>query len=151
MKIRGIMALATILVGFVSVSGCRRDVPAIWKEDIQSPDGAWLASARTIQDGGFGSAYIGTTVYLKRIDGRVNSGKPQEILDFDCPGPAARAYELDPANAGGTIHLTMKWASPSHLDVSYDGKATVDFQVVKFSDVDVSLRDTSKEGLGPTE
>jgi hypothetical protein len=83
------------------------------------------------------------------IDGSVNSGKPKEILDFDCPGPAARAYELDPANAGGTIHLTMKWLSPSHLDVSYDGTATVDFQVVKFAGVDISLRDASKERPAP--
>jgi hypothetical protein len=121
----------------------------IWKEDLQSSDGAWLASARTIQNGGFGSAFIGTTVSLKRIDGSVNSGKPMEILEFDCHGPAARPYELDPANAGGTIHLTMKWVSPSHLDVSYDGKATVDLQVVKFAGVDISLQDASMKTLAP--
>jgi hypothetical protein len=150
MQIRNAMVLATILAASLCVSGCR-DVPTIWKQDIQSPDGAWLASVRTIQDGGFGSAYIGTTVYLKRIDASVNSGKPKEILDFDCPGPAPRAYELDPANSGGTIHLTMKWLSPSHLDVSYDGTATVDFQVVRFAGVDISLRDASKERPAPAQ
>jgi hypothetical protein len=45
----------------------------------------------------------------------------------------------------------MKWLSPSHLDVSYDGTATVDFQVVKFAGVDISLRDASKERPAPPQ
>jgi hypothetical protein len=37
----------------------------------------------------------------------------------------------------------MIWVTPSHLDVTYDGHATVDLQVVKYGDVDISLRDLS--------
>ena len=46
---------------------------------------------------------------------------------------------------GGTIHLTMKWVTPRHLEVTYDGRAVVNLQVVRFADVDISLRDISKQ------
>jgi hypothetical protein len=139
----GLRLLIVVAVGVLG-SGCR-DVPTIWKAEIPSPDGAWLASARTEQNGGFGSASIVTGVNLKRTDGTVNSGQPFKVLDFDCYGSAPRAYVLDPANAGGTINLTMKWLTPSHLEVTYDGRANIILQVVKFAGVDISLRDLSKE------
>jgi hypothetical protein len=87
---------------------------------------------------------IATGVSLRRPDKTVNSGEPFEILDFICDGPAAKAYVLDSANAGGTINLTMKWVTPRHLEVTYDGRATVNLQVVRFADVEISLLDTSK-------
>ena len=130
----------------LSVSGCR-DVPTIWRAESQSPDGAWLAIAHTEQDGGFGSAMIMTSVDLKRIDGTVNSGKPTNILTFDCPGPAPHAYVLDDANAGGTIGLKMKWLTPSRLEVTYDGKADLIFQVARLAPVEISVRDFSKEAI----
>ena len=144
MKMRGGLLLSIIVAVVVLVSGCR-DVPTIWKAEAQSPDGSWLASAHTEQNGGFGSASIITGVSLKRADGTVNSGQPFEVLDFWCYGSAPRAYVLDPANAGGTINLTMKWLTPSHLEVTYDGRADLNLQVVKFAGVDISLRNLSKE------
>ena len=39
----------------------------------------------------------------------------------------------------------MKWVAPTHLEVTYDGHATVNLQVVRYGDVDISLRDLSKE------
>jgi hypothetical protein len=139
----GRICLAILIFAIAaSISGCR--TPVIWRAEAPSPDGTWVASVRTEQNGGFGTDSIATVVSLRRPDRTVNSGKPLEILVFDCPGPAAKAYELDDANAGGTIHLTMKWVAPRRLAVSYDGRATVDLQVVKFSDVEISLQDTSK-------
>ncbi len=87
-----------------------------------------------------------TNVDLKRVNGKFKSGKPTNVLELDCPGPAGRAYVLDNvANAGGTINLKMNWLTPSHLEVTYDGKAEVVFQVVKLADAEVSLRNTSDE------
>ena len=37
----------------------------------------------------------------------------------------------------------MKWATPSHLEVTYDGKADLGLQVVKYSGIDISVRDLS--------
>jgi hypothetical protein len=128
----------------ISVTGCR-NVPTIWRAEFKSPDGAWLAIAHTEQDGGFGSAYIGTSVDLEATTGTVNKGKPFKVLDFDCPGPAPHPYVLDSANAGGTIDLRMKWLDPSHLEVTYNGKASVNLQVVKFAGITISLRDLTGE------
>ena len=147
--IRISLAFSVIALSF-SISGCRgRDVPTIWKAELKSPDGAWVAIAHTEQDGGFGSAYIGTDVDLKSTNGSVNKGKPFNVLDFDCPGPAGHAYVLDDANAGGTIDLKMQWLDPSHLQVSYNGKATVNLQVAQFAGVSVSLQDLSTHKSTP--
>ena len=55
----------SIMGACVLVAGCH-DVPTIWKEaEARSPDGYWLASAETEQNGGFGTAGIDTSVYLK--------------------------------------------------------------------------------------
>lgn len=126
------LALSMFLIG------CR-DVPTIWRSELKSPDGAWVAVAHTEQDGGFGSAWIGTSVDLASTNGTVNRGKPFRVLDFDCPGPTAHAYVLDDANAGGTINLHMKWLDSSHLEVTYNGGATITLQVVKFGGVTISL------------
>jgi hypothetical protein len=68
-----------------------------------------------------------------------------DVLAFDCPGPALRPYVLDNANAGGTIDLTMKWLTPSHLQVTYDGRADLYFQAVRYDGIDVSVQDLSSE------
>jgi hypothetical protein len=49
-------------------------------------------------------------------------------------------------NPSDTINLTMKWPSPSHLDVSYDGRAaSLDFQAIKCGGVEISVHDLSGE------
>ena len=73
-----VLALLGLLMPLV---GCRYD-PTVWKLDLRSPDGAWLASARTDQYGGFGTASIDTVVTLKKLDGTVNKGKPFDILAY---------------------------------------------------------------------
>jgi hypothetical protein len=139
-RIKRLHIIAAVISILLLVSSCRhRDIPTIWKQELPSPDGKWVAVAHTEQDGGFGSAWIGTEVSLKRMDGTVRRGEPFNILEFDCPGPAAKPYELSDANAGGTINLKMTWLDPQHLDVYYDGKATVNLQVVKFADVEIRL------------
>jgi len=138
-------AILLVIIGVcVLGSGCRHN-PTIWTAEVRSPDGLWLAIARTDQEGGFGSAFIGTMVFLKQTN---VSQPPVMVLAFDCEGPAPRAYVLDnKANAGGTINLTMKWVSPSHLEVTYNGHATVSFQAVKYAGIAISVRDLSTEAI----
>ena len=144
MKKRAWLAWPAILGTCILMSGCHH-VPTIWRAELPSPDGSWVAIAHTEQNGGFGSASIETSVDLQRVDGSINSGRPVNVLLFECDGPAPHAYVLDNANAGGTIHLAMRWMSPSNLEATYDGRAQVDFQVAKIGGVQISLRDTSKE------
>ncbi len=121
-------------------SGCRDNAhPTIWTAEVRSPDGLFLAIARTDQNGGFGSASIDTMVFLKQA-----SRPPVMVLAFDYEGPAPKAYVLDnKANAGGTIGLNMKWLSPSHLEVTYNGHATLSFRVVKYAGIAISVWDLS--------
>jgi len=135
-------AISLIIVGVCSLSfGCQQ-APTIWMTEVRSPDGLWTASARTMQNGGFGSARIDTIVYLKQSNA---SRPPAEVLAFSCLGPAPRPYVLDNANAGGTIDLTMKWVTPSHLAVTYDRHADLYFQVVKYGGISISIQDLSIE------
>jgi hypothetical protein len=116
--------------------------PTIWKAEARSPDGLWIASAQTIQNGGFGLASIDTVVYLRRTN---RSEPPTEVLGLSCHGPAPRPYVLDKANAGGTIDLTMKWVTPFHLEVTYDNHPDLYFQVVKIGGIDISALDLSSK------
>lgn len=136
-------AILLVIIGVSLLpSGCRDNAhPTIWTAEVRSPDGLFLAIARTDQNGGFGSASIDTMVFLKQA-----SQPPVMVLAFDCEGLARRAYVLDnKANAGGTINLTMQWVAPSQIEVTYNGHATLSFQAVKYAGIAISLRDLSTE------
>ena len=122
-------AISLIIIGFcVLGSACRSAVRTTWTADARSPDGNWLASARTEEHSGFGTGGVETDVYLKWLNG----SKPPALIMVFFP-------------QSEEVNLTMKWTTPSHLDVTYNGRARVDFQVAKIADVDISLRDLSRE------
>jgi hypothetical protein len=68
-----------------------------------------------------------------------------EVLEFSCEGPVPRPFVLDNvANAGGTIDLKMKWSSPTHLEVTYNGhNATLNFEAVRYQRINISVQDLS--------
>ena len=136
-------AVSLFILGGCVLAACS-GASTVWKADVRSPDGSWIASASTTQIGGPGTDAIDTVVYLKPTK---YSNPPQEILAFSSEGPVPRPYVLDnKANAGGTIDLSMKWIAPSHLEVTYDGRrARLNFQVVKYLEIDISVRDLSSE------
>ena len=137
LKLIVLMILGTCIFG----AGCG-SADTIWREELRSPDGLWLASADTVQNGGFGSASIQTQVYLEKTNGAKTR---KEVLGFSCEGPAARPYTLDNvANKGGTIDLEMKWVSPSHLEVTYNGRASINLQLPNYDGVEVSLKAPSR-------
>jgi hypothetical protein len=41
------------------------------------------------------------------------------------------------------ISVEMKWLTPTHLELTYKGHRTLDFQAVKCFGVDISVRDLS--------
>lgn len=134
--IRGAISLMAIGLCLLGV-GC--SAPTVWKAEAPSPDGHSIAIVRTVQGGGFGTANIDTTVYLKST---YYSNPPIQILGFSCEGPVPRPYVLDNvANVGGTINLRMKWLTPSHLQVTYTGHPVLYFQAVKVWGIDVSLQE----------
>jgi hypothetical protein len=130
-------AVSAVMIGVcLLAAGCA--TPTVWKAETRSPDGHWVAIARTVESGGFGNAWIITSVSLQQND---VSQPPTQVLAFSCEGPVPRPYVLDNvANAGGTIGLKMKWVTPSLLEVTYDGHPDVYFQVVKYRDIHISLQ-----------
>jgi hypothetical protein len=116
----------------VIIGGCLRgcawhDYATTWSAEARSPDGLWVATAESVQNGGPGTAYDSTAVYLRQ-----SGQKPAEILGF--------------SHQYATINLHMKWLTPAHLEVTYGPSGrpgdtvNVDFQAVKFAAVEISLR-----------
>jgi hypothetical protein len=124
------MILLMVLAVFVMGTGCGASEKT-WSTESQSPDGRWLAIAQTVQTGGFGTSTTTTDVSLKWTKG---SDRPETILVFI----------HDPSSVPDTIHLSLNWVAPSHLEVAFDGHPRINFQVVKYGDVEISLRDLSK-------
>lgn len=138
-------ALTTLVlsIGVLAVStGCKpkSEDLMVWKARSPSPDGAWIATADTVQNGGFGSADIYTTVHLKRLG---DASAPVDVLGIDSQGPIPHPYVLDNvANKGGSIDLTMTWETPTRLHVTYTDQACilVKRHLPKYAEVEVTLQ-----------
>lgn len=141
---------ALFIVVALCFLGVSCSVPTVWEEKVPSPSGSWIAIARTAQNGGFGNSWIITSVLLEQA--KIAETRTT-VLSFSCRGPVPRPYTLDnKANAGGTINLTMKWLTPTHLEVSYDGSnGTLEFQAVKYQGIDISLRNLSNNATSPSQ
>lgn len=124
-------AVASLLVG------CRYD-PTVWKEDYRAPDGAWIARVRTDQWGGFGSAYVATTVSLVRVDGTYNKGEAFDILSYPGGGMIPKTYVLSADNADRDLQL--RWLTPTHLEVTHLSSVEPNLEVIRFGNVDVTFK-----------
>jgi hypothetical protein len=117
----------------ILISGCR-DVATIWTIEVLSPDGQWHAVARTDEYGGPGTAGLQTIVSLRASKG---SQTPIQILLF--------------TQNEKSIDLQMKWLSPSHLEVTYNGHPSLDFQAIKCAGIDISVRDLSSNTMNSSQ
>lgn len=130
------ISAATVAAALAMLSGCNND-PTVWKKDVPAPGGAWVATARTRQWGGFGSAWVETTVSIRKLDGTVNRGKSFAVLSY--PGDrVSKAYVLSDENADTDLQLT--WSGPTHLQIYHRTDVVPDLEVVRFADIDVSFR-----------
>ena len=138
---RMMSAIATV-AALAVLSGCQGD-PTVWKKDVLAPGGAWVATARTKQWGGFGSAWVETTVSVKKLDGTVNHGKPFDVLSYPGGGVISKAYVLSNDNADTDLQLT--WSAPTHLQIYHRSVVSPDLEVVRFADIDISFRQGSSQ------
>lgn len=129
------LALSTVLFG--SLIGCRYD-PVVWKHDFRSPDGAWIATARTDQWGGFGSAWVQTSVSVRRVDGTVNQGKPFDVFSYAGGGKVPKTYVLSEENADTDLLIT--WLTPTHVQISHTPGIDPTLEVIRLSNLDISFR-----------
>jgi hypothetical protein len=110
----------------------------VWKKEFRSPDGAWIATARTEQQGGFGSAWVETMVSIRKADGTVNRGKPFDIFSFPGGGRIPKTYVLSDENLDPD--LQVRWVSPTLLHISHLSAVDPDLKVVRFANVDISFQ-----------
>src|ERR1700733_14175550 len=107
-------SLLLVLAAFILEAGC--SPPTIWfSEEAKSPDGMWIAFARTVENSGFGTGAVVTDVYLKRT---TFAASPIAILSL------THDYNLA-SQSGKTIHLTITWQSSNRVEVAYDGHADI--------------------------
>ena len=117
----------TVLLVTLAI-GCR-DAKTISAAESQSPDGQWIALARTDQYSGPGTAGILSTVSLRQVKGRQD-----------------RIEVLQLSHDTISVDLKMNWITPSHLEITYRQPASVDFQAIKCGGIDVSVRALSNAG-----
>jgi hypothetical protein len=124
----GKSVLLLILGICVLVSSC--DGPRTsWSAESRSPDGKMIARASTVQTSGIGTGNPGTFVYLNWTTG---SQSPTMVL----------AFHEGPDEPGG-MNVGMNWLGPTHLELTYKGHRSLDFQAVKCDGIDISVRDLS--------
>jgi hypothetical protein len=129
--------LGLILIASVVGLGCHGS-PTVWKQDVRSPDGAWVATARTDRWGGFGSAWVETTVTIRKLNRTVNHGKPFDVLSYSGGGSIPKSYVLNNENADSDLQIV--WLSPHHLQITHKSPINPDLAVGRFADVDLSFR-----------
>jgi hypothetical protein len=134
------------LLTCILIAGCSRargDV--VWTTRVASPDGSWYAVASTIQNGGFGSGAVETTVALNR---RARTGTPQTVLLLSGTGAVPHPYTRDnAANKGGTVGLTLNWTSPTRLLIAYTGSPTIYLETVRYQGITITVdHDSGSEG-----
>ena len=129
------IVMLLIVISCVLASGCKE--PITWSAESRSPDGKMIATAKTDDESGPGTDFIQTTVYLNWV---TNKNPPTMILAFSDgpPGPDG-------------MKVGMNWITPKHLELTYKGKRTFDFQAIKCDGIDISVRDISSEATKPTQ
>jgi hypothetical protein len=106
-----------------------------WTAEARSPDGYYLAVARSQQWSGPGNAYDATTVYIQWL-----KEPPVQVLGF--------------SHQYATMNLKMEWVTPTHLHVTYGENpkpgdhVSLDFQVVKCAGIDISAQRLSSDATG---
>lgn len=122
---RGELLLA--IIGLCTLLSCCHGTSTVWSVESKSPNGIFLAEARTATVGGFGTAAAPvTSVYLKFSKA---SWPPFLILAF--ANPTARPI--------GVTAVKLKWVTNSHLDVAYSKPATLTFQAVQAAGVKITV------------
>ncbi|MGH2345975.1 MAG: hypothetical protein ACRDG4_12160, partial [Chloroflexota bacterium] len=106
---------------------CGTNPVTTWSAQFPSPDGKWVAVARTYQYSGPGNNYIDTCLYL-RSD--YEHKKEEMVLDYVDTGK----------------EMSVKWVSPSDLEVTLRKHVEIDLEMVIFSTVTITVRNPAVGG-----
>ena len=119
--------LVISLFACLGLVGCK--TAPTWSTEARSPDQKMVARAETIDNGGFGTGWIQTAVFLNWATG---SQKPKLILSF-----------TDGPSVPGGMNVELNWLSNGHLEVAYKGARTIDFEAIRCNGIDITIRDSA--------
>lgn len=111
----------------IALSGCGTNPVTTWSAQFPSPDGKWVAVARTYQYSGPGNDYVDTCLYL-----RSDYGDKKEVMVLNYVGIGDE--------------MSVKWIVPSHLEVTLRKHVEIDFEAVIFSTVTITVRNPAVGG-----
>jgi hypothetical protein len=112
------LAVVSAVMGLcIALAGCGSDSASVWSGAAKSPSGRWVSTATTIQNGGPGTAFVGTDVYLRRS---ASAAPARLILDLSNES----AYPI------GITAVKMTWLAENQLDLGYC-EGTIGFQAIK--------------------
>jgi hypothetical protein len=117
-----------MLVGLcMEITSCTNSEQT-WVAEARSPDGKFIATARTLQPGGWGTGSPPeTSVDLNWTTG---SQKASEIFQF-----------VGDADQPENMKVEMVWLTPTHLEITYKPNRIIQFQAVKCFNVDITARE----------
>jgi hypothetical protein len=133
-RLRNFDVLLLLFSACLALSACEGPVTA-WSAESRSPDGRWIATAEAIETNGIGVGDPGTFVSLNWTSG---GQVPRLIL-------ALSPYL---SSSPPITKVGMNWLTPTHLELTYSGKMTVNFQAIRCDGVEISVRVLS-EGTSP--
>lgn len=123
----GKAAIVLFLIGACVLLASCSGGATVWSAQVKSPDATWIASARTVQYGGPGNAGLYTYVYL---NAKGSSRSPVMMLLFDD----------EYVTPGNRTHVKMTWVTQKHLEIAYKSGVTIEYQAIKYSGIDVSVK-----------
>ena len=123
---RGLTPLLCIVLVF-GYSGCGNSEQT-WYLESRSPDKKFVATARTLQPGGWGTGLPPET----SVDLNLSSGsqKTTEVLHF-----------IGDADEPASMNVKMVWQTPNYLEITYKPGRIVQFQAVKCFNVEIGVRE----------
>jgi hypothetical protein len=131
-----VVPLVCAILCALIVWGCRKR-GVVWSAKAQSPDTQFVATAEAFANDGFGTAGVPATFVY--VDWAHGSQHPTEIAVFSAAGSGAEFQSVE-----------LRWLSESRLDVVYHkDKQTVDFEAVRWGNVQITLRGVSSMLTSP--
>lgn len=130
-RLRGLEGLLFVVLSMGLSLGCEGPRTA-WSAESRSPDGKMVATARAEETSGIGTGNPGTFVYLNWA---VGSQSSTLILGLLPQQP-------------GIVRVEMNWLTATHLELTYRGQMTVDFQAVRCHGIEISVRELSGDTGG---
>jgi hypothetical protein len=130
---RSFKAIFLLAIGACAFTSSCKSSETIWSAEAKSPDGKVVASVRAVLRNKGLSIISGvdTYVYLNWAGDR----RPSMLI----------LSLADGSDNPVDTNVEMKWLTPTHLELTYNGNQTVDFEAIKWAAVDISVRNPVNE------